>query len=1451
MANPNSNRTPGRSAERTRRRRRARLGCESLEPRLALTGDTIAAAANMGQLVSTLSASDSISPSNDIDMYRFTVEAGQRVSFDIDRPSGSRLDSFIRLFNSAGTELRSNDDGPTPGESSSLESYLDHTFTTGGTYYLGVTNYLNTRYSATTGNGRTSTSLASGTGGYTLTLTNINTDPDDQIAEAIPLGTISQLRFNWSTIDNPTDVDMYRFDVTADRRRVRFDIDRQNPQLDSVLRIFNASGTQLAFNDDGPNPAEGASTESFIEYDFPAAGTYYVGVSGFSNTGYSPVSGHSDTRGSTGDYMLLVSPVDTDPDDAIDQAIVLGSITASRSVTGDITPALDVDMYAFTVTAGQRIAFDIDRPAGSGLDSYLRWFDARGNELASNDDGPTPGEAASTESYLEFTFPTAGTFYLGVSGFGNARYNALDGTGDSVGSTGGYTLSLAPVDPDPDDAIPQALALGALTQVRSRSGTIDAPGTDVDMYSFTVAAGQRIGFDIDRSGMGTLDSVLRLFDSSGRELRANDDGPTPGEAPSSESYLEYMFTDAGTYFVGVSGFGNSSYSPTDGSGDQMASSGGYTLIASPLNAANDDPDDQISEAVVLGALVAARSTDGGIAMPTDVDMFAFTVTAGQRVMIDVDTPAAAGFDGLLRLFDATGTQLAFNDDGPNPGEPGGNDTEPYLDFRFPTAGTYYVAVSGFGNAAYNPLSGAGDTDGSTGSYTLILTPAAMMAGDPDDQISEAPSLGALASGLSRAGSIDMAIDVDMLAFTVNAGQTFTFDIDRPAGGRLDSVIRIFNASGTEVASNDDGPNPMEPMTVESFLQFTFPAAGTYYLGISGFSNVAYDAVSGAGDAPGSTGDYTLVIGAPVNDPDDTISEATSLGAIGASRSVGGAVTDVLDVDLFSFTVAAGQRVSFDIDRPVGSTLDSYLRLFDSAGMPIASNDNGPATGETASNEAFLQFSFVGAGTYYVGVSGSPNTSYNAVNGTGDMAGSTGGYTLLITSLTAADPDPDDQISEAVALGTIGVTESRSVSNMIANATDVDLFSFTVVAGQKLSFDIDRPAGGGLDSYLRLFDSTGTVLAFNDDGPTPGEGYSVESYVECTFATPGTYFIGVSGFRNIAYDPVTGGGDVSGTMGAYTLVIGSTAPLPTVGFNITLTFSGLSASQQAIFNQAAARWSQIITGDLPDVTVNGRLIDDVLIDASAVAIDGPSGILGQAGPLTFRFGSQLPSTGIMQFDSADLTTLEANGKLLPVILHEMGHVLGIGTIWSGRGFLTGAGTTNPRFTGPQATAAYNAIFGRSDTSVPVEGLPSGPGSRDSHWRESVFGPELMSPFISFNDTSSPISRVTVASLADLSYSVNINAADRFTPPSGATGFLTIGGGTGGGSGSSGSMASLRSSAFAGLAEETQSGRATAAAVGPQTGNSLFAALGTTATEPAGGTLPGNAFARLRRPVTRRG
>lgn len=219
---------------------------------------------------------------------------------------------------------------------------------------------------------------------------------------------------------------------------------------------------------------------------------------------------------------------------------------------------------------------------------------------------------------------------------------------------------------------------------------------------------------------------------------------------------------------------------------------------------------------------------------------------------------------------------------------------------------------------------------------------------------------------------------------------------------------------------------------------------------------------------------------------------------------------------------------------------------------------------------------------------------------------------------------------------------------------------------------------------------------------------------------------------------------------------------TSNFNIQLRFTGgLSASQRSVFELAKARWQEIIVGDLPSVVIDGEEIDDLLIEASGEAIDGAGRVLGQAGPTHVRNDSQLPCKGVMAFDVADLADMEANGSLVDVIIHEMGHVIGLGTIWHDKGLVSGANTNNPEFIGAQSKAVYATLRGETQPkNVPLEN-EGGAGTAEGHWREVTFDNELMTGYIDPGDN--PLSRLTIAALQDLGYQVNASTADGYTLP----------------------------------------------------------------------------------------
>src|SRR5204863_6622090 len=96
----------------------------------------------------------------------------------------------------------------------------------------------------------------------------------------------------------------------------------------------------------------------------------------------------------------------------------------------------------------------------------------------------------------------------------------------------------------------------------------------------------------------------------------------------------------------------------------------------------------------------------------------------------------------------------------------------------------------------------------------------------------------------------------------------------------------------------------------------------------------------------------------------------------------------------------------------------------------------------------------------------------------------------------------------------------------------------------------------------------------------------------------------------------------------------------------------------------------------------------------------------------------------------------------------------------KGLLAGANTNNPRVTGTNAKKEYGILKGTGPAAVPVENT-GGAGTRDSHWRESLFKNELMSGFIAA--PNNPLSKITAASLKDLGYVVNMSAAEAYALP----------------------------------------------------------------------------------------
>jgi hypothetical protein len=205
------------------------------------------------------------------------------------------------------------------------------------------------------------------------------------------------------------------------------------------------------------------------------------------------------------------------------------------------------------------------------------------------------------------------------------------------------------------------------------------------------------------------------------------------------------------------------------------------------------------------------------------------------------------------------------------------------------------------------------------------------------------------------------------------------------------------------------------------------------------------------------------------------------------------------------------------------------------------------------------------------------------------------------------------------------------------------------------------------------------------------------------------------------------------------------------FDFDLNVAGFSGAEAAAIAKAEAMWEEVILGYQPGISLSGI---DVRIRQRS--IDGAGGVLGSAGPtfISNQQGFTLSTNGTITLDSADVNVLLTDGELDDVIAHELGHILGIGTLWTNNGvYINGTG----HYTGALGLAAYQQEFDAGASFVPVE-LDGGSGTANGHWDElgSVFDPlgrpltqELMTGYLS---PDAFLSYTTIQSLGDLGLDV---------------------------------------------------------------------------------------------------
>ena len=362
------------------------------------------------------------------------------------------------------------------------------------------------------------------------------------------------------------------------------------------------------------------------------------------------------------------------------------------------------------------------------------------------------------------------------------------------------------------------------------------------------------------------------------------------------------------------------------------------------------------------------------------------------------------------------------------------------------------------------------------------------------------------------------------------------------------------------------------------------------------------------------------------------------------------------------------------------------------------------------------------------------------------------------------------------LGTAAGTQSLSAAvtglasnpTITATATAAAPATAAVQSGDNQTWAVGSASPN--QPRVRVTDAFGNAVAGVAVTFTPGAGSGTVS------GSPA--MTDVNGDASVAWSLGQAGANTLGASAAGTNTVTFNATGVVTAYTMALQFSGSTAGLDLqSFANAAFTWMNIITADLPDVDYAANpiaanscgithgvidfVVDDILLLVEAVNIDGPGGALaGATWCRNDRVGG-LTTVGIMRFDIADLNF----PVFQDVIEHEMGHAIGIGTLWGSllvNPSLPSSPGADTHFTGPQAIIEFDNAGGAGRTvgmKVPVENSQGGQGTQDAHWRETTFANELMTGFVSLS--TNPLSTVTIASLADLGYVVDLTQAEAYT------------------------------------------------------------------------------------------
>jgi hypothetical protein len=623
--------------------------------------------------------------------------------------------------------------------------------------------------------------------------------------------------------------------------------------------------------------------------------------------------------------------------------------------------------------------------------------------------------------------------------------------------------------------------------------------TDVDVYSVRLKAGDILVTATHTDPSTDIDTLIRVFDASGKELfhQDNYDGL--------DATLQFRAVQDGTFYIGVSDTDNYAYNPLHRAVDFGLSFGSYDidfLVHSP------DADQLTIPTARQVAMDANRSAmiQSDIKSGADVDFFSVHANAGDILDVDLNSYGLAGLDLYLKVFDGNGTLLSGNDDGHTRAL---RLRDPAKRLYIKSTDTYYLAISYWTNTGYDPLTGIGRKgDAKTFGYyelNLSVSPAAL---DDNDTIPTAKVVN-VDPGQIRTieGRIDHELDVDFYSIALKGGESYDFRTNTKESLQSDShtylqpYVQIYDATGAILAQGHEINSHKADR--DSQLTFTPTADGMYFVAISDFYHGQFDPFVPLSDdykEKGTFGDYKLIVD-PAR-PDLVITDFTLDEAAAWGDEVHGQITiknqGVLGTGAFSVNLVA---------HIAGSSEVLSLGTFSFAGL---AKDKSVTQSLTVRLESSTPHE---GGDTVLSIDATVDAEDE--NSESDETNNTTSTTLRAISLIPH-------------LARVGLNASVSVDSIAAQE-----FVIVATSSGRLTVSTTGNGRGSVDPLLTLYDANGSLLFQSDNRGLGDDGATLDQYV-----TPGLYRISVS------TTPTTGNVDI------LTSFVSSTLPLQPVPFPLT-------------------------------------------------------------------------------------------------------------------------------------------------------------------------------------------------------------------------------------------------------------------------------------------------------------